>query len=152
MEVWKDIKGFEENYKISNLGRVYGKKRGKVMKNTMHKDGYPQIKLTKNSKRTMFLIHRLIAIHFIPTNDFNLEVNHINADRSDYSINNLEWVTRNENQKHSCVIGKNFRKLDKKRVEEIRLDKRKYKLISLDYKVSQSVICRIKNNKLHIHT
>lgn len=152
MEIYKDIIGFEGLYKISNLGNVFGIKRNKVLKNRINKTGYYQIKLTKNSKRKSFLIHRLIAIHFIPTDDFSLEVNHINADRKDFRIENLEWVTRNQNQKHSCVIGNNFRKLNKEKVEKIRLDNRKYKFISEEYGVSTSVICNIKKNKIHKHT
>lgn len=56
MEIYKDIIGFEGYYKISNLGNVYGVKRNRVMKNTPHKDGYLQIKLTKESKRKSFFI------------------------------------------------------------------------------------------------
>ena len=111
----KDIIGFEGIYKISSSGKVfkYPCKRmlngGKVV-DVQEKElkisgrvGYPTVALYKNGKQHTFMIHRLIAIHFIPNDNplFKNEVNHKNKNIFDYSIENLEWCTRSENMKHA---------------------------------------------------
>lgn len=149
MEIYKDIIGFEGYYKISNLGNVYGVKRNRVMKNTPHKDGYLQIKLTKESKRKSFLLHRLIAIHFIENPKNKLEVNHIDSNRLNNSINNLEWVSRIENQKHSSLIGLKLKKLSYDDVLFIRKSNLKQKDLAFNFNVSKPTICRIKKMSLH---
>lgn len=114
MEI-KDIIGFEGIYKISSCGKVFkcpckrkfndGKivdvpERKLIISNRV---GYPTVALYKNGKQHTFLMHRLMAIHFIE-NDSPLiknEVNHKNKNIFDYSIGNLEWCTRSENMKHA---------------------------------------------------
>lgn len=149
MEIYKDITGFEGYYKISNLGNVFSVKRNLVMKNTPHKDGYLQVKLTKESKRKCFLLHRLVAIYFIENPKNKLEVNHIDSNRVNNSINNLEWVSRTENQKHSSLLGLKRKKLSNDEVLFIRNSDIKQKDLALKYGVSEPTICRIKKMRLH---
>ena len=98
MEIFKDIKGYP-GYQISNLGRVWScKQRGRYMKPSPNNRGYLQINLiAANGKRKKELIHRLVALHFIDNPDNKPEVNHINHIRDDNRVENLEWVTKSEN-------------------------------------------------------
>jgi len=112
-EIWKDIKGYEGYFKISNLGRVLaldreiirsdGKKykyKGRILKNRISKRGYYITYIQINNLQKNFTIHRLIAINFI-SNPLNKEqVNHIDSNPLNNSINNLEWVTNLENNCH----------------------------------------------------
>lgn len=111
----KDIIGFEGLYKITSEGKVIklaSKKRlvnGKYMDlperelSVSKRVGYPTVALYKNGKQHTKLMHRLMAIHFIPNDNplIKNEVNHRNKDIMDYSLENLEWCSRSENMKHA---------------------------------------------------
>lgn len=96
MEEWKDIKGLESIYQISNYGRVKSlgnskNRKEKILKLQIDKNGYLHIALHKNGKTKNYLIHRLVAQEFIP-NPYNYqEVNHIDEDRKNNDALNLEW-------------------------------------------------------------
>lgn len=97
-QFWKDIPEYEGLYSISNLGNIWNHKFQKNMKSRLCKrNGYLKIGLTKDSKQTTFLVHRLVAIAFIPNPENKREVNHINLNKIDNTVNNLEWVTPKEN-------------------------------------------------------
>jgi len=104
MEIWKQIIGYEDLYEISNLGNVKslqkGFKKEKLLKNRHNDSGYVRVDLRSNSKSKTIYTHRLVAIHFIPNNDNKLQVNHINGNKSDNRVENLEWVSNTENQCH----------------------------------------------------
>jgi hypothetical protein len=112
-EIWKDIEGFEGCYQISNFGRVKSCKRyvrhpkgGELLKkerilvilNCSNK--YLMIKLSKENISSQFLIHRLVALHFIDNPNKKSDVNHINSIKTDNNINNLEWTSHLENISH----------------------------------------------------
>lgn len=120
-EVWKPIQGFEELYEISNLGRVnslnyrnYGYSRVLVPK--VNNSGRLWVELWKNGKRHCYLIHRLVAMHFIPNNDPSKNtVNHIDENPKNNVVSNLEWCTLAENAlayglNHGWKIGKTGKK------------------------------------------
>lgn len=97
------------NYGVDTEGNVWSfkLKHPKILSSGYKKKGhgYKQVVLTdKNGVKKNFLIHRLVAIAFIPTNDITLEVNHRNRNNSDNRIENLEWSTRDENMKHNEVV------------------------------------------------
>lgn len=112
-EVFINIKK-SPNYQISNLGRVLRKPHttiGPSGEKRFWKEKWMTIRIEKNNgyvstalKGKIMRIHRLIAEHFIPNPENKKEVNHINGDRADFRIENLEWVTRTENQRHSFQV------------------------------------------------
>lgn len=98
-EQWLQVEGYEGLYEVSNLGRVKSLKFGKerILKQTSDKDGYLRVQLSKQGKVKMKLIHRLVAMAFIP-NPFNLpQVNHINEDKDLNVVSNLEWISNIDN-------------------------------------------------------
>lgn len=105
MEIYKDIPGYEGYYQVSNLGNVKSIRSNKVIKPTPHTKGYLKAQLCVNGKRKMLYIHRLVAELFIP-NELGLEqVNHINRDKHDNRVENLEWVSCQDNIIHFYQTG-----------------------------------------------
>lgn len=102
-EIWKNISGFED-YQISNLGNIKGKK-GNVLKPQLQKDGYYHIQLYKNGKAKGFLIHRLVIINFISPYVEGFEVNHIDGNKLNNELSNLEWVSHKYNMIHAKENG-----------------------------------------------
>jgi hypothetical protein len=103
MEIWKKINfenlNFSNDYEISSLGNIRNFKTKRILKINNKKDGYSNICL--NGKT--FVVHRLVAIAFIPNNDKKRTVNHINGNKHDNYVGNLEWATYSENLKQKCV-------------------------------------------------
>jgi len=101
MEVWKLIKS-APNYEISNKGSVRNNKTGKVLKITTNNNGYQLVCLSYKNKKQTAYIHRLVAEAFVATNlDMRTSVvNHIDGNKSNNTIENLEWATYAENAYH----------------------------------------------------
>ena len=119
-ELWKPIKEYNEMYEVSNLGRVRSLDRfvksknktqklmrGKILAQKSHSCGYICVTLCKNSKMKTFYIHRLVAEAFIGIKK-DKEVNHIDFDRTNNNINNLEVITRLENSMHSIKANRKY--------------------------------------------
>ena len=90
---------FEGLYWISNCGQVFNGR--KVLKTYSINSGYQAIKLTKNTIVHSFLIHRLVALNFLSNPLNKKEINHINGNKSDNDVSNLEWVSSKENKLHA---------------------------------------------------
>lgn len=118
MEIWKDIPGFEGLYQASNTGKIkslsrrvwnhqcFMVRKEYIIKDHLLPDGYIQIGLTKpNEKQTRYYIHRLIALAWIPNPNNKPFVNHLDGNKSNNSIENLEWCTKSENVKHAYRTG-----------------------------------------------
>lgn len=99
-EIWKDIEGYEGIYQVSNLGRVKRVTTGRILKSYKDRGGYLRVDLCKSGKRKNHKIHRLVAQAFIPNPDNKLQVNHIDENKTNNSVDNLEWVTAKENCNH----------------------------------------------------
>lgn len=99
---WKNIVGYDK-YQISDSGIV--KSYDKRLKFGNNGRGYLFVNLSLNSKTKQFYIHRLVATHFIPNPQNKKEVNHIDGNKSNNCIENLEWVSRKENIEHAIRTG-----------------------------------------------
>ena len=99
-----DIKGFESIYKITDTGKVFSIKSNRFIGSNL-KDGYSLVILRKNNKSYAKTIHRIVALHFLPNPNFFPEVNHIDGNKHNNNINNLEWVTTSQNVKHAFDTG-----------------------------------------------
>lgn len=147
-EIFVDIKGFEGLYQISNLGRVKSLSRPSLpkvraiplpirfIKVNISLSGYAICGLSKDGQSTMLFVHRLIALHFIPNPEEKPYVNHIDGVKSNYNIENLEWVTPKENAAHASRIGLLKRKSATERLsfeiaEKIRVQKPYYTVSKL---------------------
>lgn len=99
LEEWKKIDNFD-GYYISDRGRVYSKKRNIFMKLKIDKNGYKQIRLSNENKKHYFQLHRLVAEAFIANPENKPQVMHIDEDKTNNMVSNLEWVTAKENANH----------------------------------------------------
>lgn len=119
-EIWKDIKGFEGVYQISNLGNVKSlpRKAGttylreKILKPRKHTGGYSIVSLGRGYKYKNYFIHRLVAEAFLPNPLGLLEVNHIDENKTNNNVENLEWCDRIYNTNFN---GLSYRKWNSRR-------------------------------------
>ena len=120
-EIWKDIEGHEGIYQVSNLGRVKSLSREipvanhgawrtrtipeKILKLHLNENGYVIIILTKDKVRATKKMHRVVAEAFIPNPENKRCVNHIDGNKENNCVDNLEWVTHKENMEHAVANG-----------------------------------------------
>lgn len=100
-EMWKDLKEFEDKFRISSTGIIINKDNNKKVKTRISKDGYVYVTLYYNKKSYIKALHRLVASTFIKRSNINLEVNHIDGNKLNNNMNNLEWITHKENINHA---------------------------------------------------
>lgn len=105
IEIFKPIIGYEHNYEISNLGRVRNINTNKYIKINTGKVGYKVVNLWKNNEYKTKYIHRLIAIYFIPNINEHKQINHIDGDKLNNNIENLEWCSQKDNVQHGYTTG-----------------------------------------------
>lgn len=162
MSRFEKIEGYD-NYLISDDGNVYSLNYGRLTKLSprVNKGGYLYVNLCKNGKYKSVRIHRLVAKHFLPDYDENLQVNHIDGNKMNNKLSNIEMVTQSGNLKHAVKMGLLVNpkgeehwcaKLSEEKVKEIR---KKYKphiytqkMLADEYGVSRSNIKFILANKI----
>ena len=113
VEKWRMVKE-APNYEVSNIGRVRNKFSGHMFSLRPKKNGYVQVQLSCASKSKFRYVHRLVATMFIPNECNKLCVNHIDCDKTNNKVENLEWCTYKENNNHPPTL-KLLRKMGKKR-------------------------------------
>ena len=155
MSEWKDIEGYAGIYQVSKNGEVKSLKRERIngkgsymqkemiLKKTITTNGYFKVDLTKDKVRKSFRVHRLVALAFIP-NVFNKpNVNHIDGNKLNNHVSNLNWCTQKENVNHSNATRLIRRKLTKKQEEELikmYLSKDKNEKIRKKFRISNILI------------
>lgn len=103
----KDVSGYGGAYQISRGGKVWSKKSKIFLKHQTGSPGYPHVTLCRSGKPKTIRIHRLLAEHFLP-NPLQLpEVNHVNGNKLDFSLSNLEWCDYRHNAQHAYDTGLN---------------------------------------------
>ena len=130
VEIWKDIKGFEGLYQVSNTGIVRGVDRlvntvnsskrtvhGKTIKQTLNKYGYWVVGLSNQGKHKLTTVHRLVASAFIPNPDKLETVNHINEIKTDNMVLNLEWMSAKDNTNYGTGTQRQVEKRSKQVIQ-----------------------------------
>lgn len=159
MNTFIDIQGYP-GYMINKAGMIWSNKSGIYMKTGYDKDGYVRVGLRNPGKNSYpFMLHRLIALHFIPNPNNYSEINHMDGDKANNDISNLEWCTHKHNMNHAINCGlwnasakgedNSYSKLLTFEVNEIRDLKGMIlqKDLASIYGVSNSTISSILNNK-----
>lgn len=107
-EIWKDVVGYEEYFQVSNTGKLFSKRTNKILKQSISKTGY-YISTTKiggrNGINKCFKIHRLVALAFLDNISNKPTVNHIDGNKLNNHVSNLEWATHSEQTKHALCMG-----------------------------------------------
>lgn len=99
-EIVRDIVGYEGLYYVDIFGNIYNSK-GLKMKQRENEFGYLDIGLSKNNKQSRFKVHRLVVQAFLPNPNNLPQVNHIDGNKKNNNVENLEWVTAKDNTKHA---------------------------------------------------
>lgn len=110
LEDWKTIT-FATNYEVSNLGNIRNKKSGQILNPGISGQGYKQVslKFDDTGKFKKQYVHRLVAMMWLDNSENKREVNHKNLDRTDNRVENLEWLTSAENQRHKFSTNQQYK-------------------------------------------
>lgn len=105
MKKWKEIPFTDGEYTVSSIGEVKTAKTGRILKPVIDARGYERVCLFKTNRDKRYKVHRLVATAFIPNPDGKPQVNHKDGDKRNNCVENLEWVTNDENMRHSRENG-----------------------------------------------
>ena len=117
IEEWRDIEGYEGYYQVSNYGQVRSLDRwrnsgtggymhkGRILKQEISNCGYYMVTLSVDGRCKRYSVHRLVAQAFIPNLEYKEQVNHIDGEKSNNTVENLEWNTQSENTIHAFSNG-----------------------------------------------
>ena len=164
-EIWRDIEGYEGMYQVSNFGRVRSLRatHPHVLKLRLESDGYLTASLYKKGVKYP-VVHRLVAKAFIPNPENKCTVNHIDGDKTNNRVENLEWATHKENLEHALVTGlrppiegayNHFAKLNEDEVRYIRSHYKKNckeygaQALARKFNISRESVVRIVNRQTY---
>jgi hypothetical protein len=110
-ETWKPLIGFESHYEISNIGRVkrikpqFGATVGRILKWKLSHDGYPQVYISINGRTQTLKVHTLVMLTFTGPRPPKMHINHIDGNKMNAAVGNLEFCTAKQNQVHASKHG-----------------------------------------------
>ena len=146
MENWKDIKGYEGFYQVSNLGRVKSLRYGNILKNHTSNNGYMVVNLSANTRRAKKMVHTLVAESFLNHKSTREKVvDHINNIKTDNNLSNLQIISHRENCSKdkkgylSKYVGVGYNKINNKWVSMISIDSKSTFLGSFDSELRASI-------------
>lgn len=171
MEEWRDVPGYEGLYQVSDAGRVRRidsiagsvkprPRKGRLLALVIARTGYPVVSMCRNNKRVQRLVHGLVALAFLGPRPSGLCINHKNGIKTDNRVENLEYCTPRENDRHSRdILGNNHSgerhgsaKLTECEVQEIRrlcaIGTVRQRDIAKMFKVNQGTISAINTGRL----
>lgn len=163
-ELWRWVVGYEGFYMVSDHGNVMSApingirgghkytRPGKVRKAFDNGRGYLFVGLYKDGAYKQELVHRMVASAFIPNPEGKPCVNHIDGNKTNNMVDNLEWVTKKENARHASEVlhALDFnRRLTEEQVLAIRSDDRSHREIAEDYGLNQTSITGIINGRTY---
>ena len=162
--MWKELKidGLNKKYLINENGDIYDIKEDRLRKPEISKRGYLRVSFYLYGKYKKKFVHRLVLATFNPVENMDeLQVNHIDGNKQNNNINNLEWCTNRENSEHAWKTGlcsnyicnksgdeAHHKKLSSKKVKLIKQDLKdgvSYRKIGEKYDISSSTVCQIAN-------
>ena len=130
-EIWRDIKGYEGLYQVSNYGRVKSLERidslgrlvkEKILKAVKHNKGHLYVHLSKNGVKKRYSVHRLVAIHFIPNPECKTDVHHKDHNPANNNVDNLVWLTHEEHKAEHPEQYETVRKACSKHINQFTKD------------------------------
>lgn len=175
MEIWKDFKGYENYYSVSNTGKILSKRFNKCLSFGNNGRDYLFVNLYNEDGIKRFYVHRIIALTFLDNNENKTQVNHKDCNKANNNVSNLEWTTPDENISHAVKnkrfytsdyqkeqtskanrgINSHLTKLKESQVVEIKIDlsKNKYtqKQIADKHGTTRANVGAIKRNKSWKH-
>ena len=149
----KSIKGYEGLYSITKSGKIWSHRNNRYIKCSPTKGGYRKVSLCYKGGVTTKLVHRVVMESYKPTGNQDLDVNHIDGDKTNNSLSNLEWCSRSENIKHafklklSCNKGVNHSqsKLTEQDIRYIRVSPRSNVELGKLYGVVHQTISNVRS-------
>ena len=137
-EIWMYIESYGKLYKISNFGRVWSTRMDREMIPGIDGGGYKYVNLCDGGVKP-YKVHRLVALHFIPLIEGKEIVNHIDENRQNNKVDNLEWCTQKENANHGMAR----QRLSKSKINSEKskavIEKKKKKIIGIEIKTGKEV-------------
>lgn len=103
--IWKTIEGTNGEYQVSDTGLVKTTKTGRILRPAVDARGYERVCLFKMDRDRRYKVHRLVAMAFIPNPNNLPQVNHIDGDKRNNNVSNLEWITNEDNMRHAKEHG-----------------------------------------------
>ena len=125
-EIWKDIKGYEGLYQVSNLGRVKSLRYNRLMSLRTDYRGYLDVMFSVDAKTKRYKVHRLVAQAFIPNTENKPQVNHKDENKQNNNVENLEWCTNEYNSNYGTVRERRLKTALKNRKENPKKYKKNY--------------------------
>jgi hypothetical protein len=159
MEIWKT---YIEKYQVSNCGNVMNEKRNRLLIPCHSNNGYLIVNLRYESKHKTHYVHRMVAETFIPNPENHNQINHIDGDKTNNNVSNLEWCTGTHNRLHAFRIGLQIslkgEKSGRSKLTESQVKKIKelhgvltQKEIAKTFNVTYATIGRIHRNEIWKH-